>query len=165
MPNGHQTWQGDDLLFEASTNKISQSWSMWSSEDEWQIENIYLTNTLPMATKLGRVMTYREGLLLIKLPGHLITWSCKITWKIRKCFISTITMLTNTKLSSVVAYGERLRPIKSNDHLNKWYVRSRDRLKTLNLNAYGTHTCQGGDIRLVAPTQKVIWPFNHVLWF
>lgn len=130
-----------------------------------KLKTYICTTTLPTATKLGRVMTYREGLLLIKLPGHLITWSCKITWKIRKCFISTITMLTNAKLSSVVAYGERLRPIKSNDHLNKWYVRSRDRLKTLNLNAYGTHTCQGGDIRLVAPTQKVIWPFNHVLWF
>ena len=47
MPNGHQTWQGDDLLFEASTNKISQSWSMWSSEDEWQIENIYHKATWP----------------------------------------------------------------------------------------------------------------------
>ena len=69
MSNGHQTWQGDDLLFEASTNKISQSWSMWSSEDEWQIENIYLTNTLPMATKLGRVMTYRGG-----APSHKATW-------------------------------------------------------------------------------------------
>ena len=38
---------------------------------------------MPMATKLGRVTTYFEGLLLIKLHDVLIAWPCEITWEIK----------------------------------------------------------------------------------
>ena len=34
---------------------------------------------MPMATKVGRVVTYHEGLPPIKSHDRLITWSCKIT--------------------------------------------------------------------------------------
>ena len=36
---------------------------------------------MSMATKLGRMMNYLEGLLRIKLYDRIITWSCKITWQ------------------------------------------------------------------------------------
>ena len=39
----------------------------------------YLDSRLPMATKLGRMITYLDGLLPIKSCGPLITWSCEIT--------------------------------------------------------------------------------------
>ena len=34
---------------------------------------------MPIATKPGRVLTYNEGLLTIKLDDPLFTCSCKIT--------------------------------------------------------------------------------------
>ena len=34
---------------------------------------------MPVATKLGRVMTYQKGLPLIKSHNTLIMWSWKIT--------------------------------------------------------------------------------------
>ena len=34
-----------------------------------------------MATKLGRIVTYLDGLLTIESHDPLITWSCEITWK------------------------------------------------------------------------------------
>ena len=34
---------------------------------------------VPMATKLGRVKTYLDGVLSIKSLDPLIKWSCKIT--------------------------------------------------------------------------------------
>ena len=34
---------------------------------------------MPMTTKLGRDVTYDEGVLPIKSHDHINTWSCKIT--------------------------------------------------------------------------------------
>ena len=34
-----------------------------------------------MTTKLGRMVTYLEGLLTIKSFSALITWSCKVMWQ------------------------------------------------------------------------------------
>ena len=34
---------------------------------------------MPMATKLGKMVTYHDGLLAMKSHDPLITWSCKIT--------------------------------------------------------------------------------------
>ena len=36
-----------------------------------------------MATKHGRMVTYRKGLLPIELFGSLITWSCVITTQLK----------------------------------------------------------------------------------
>ena len=42
----------------------------------------YISNTtVPMATKLGRIVTYLGWLLPIMLPIPLVTWACKITWQ------------------------------------------------------------------------------------
>ena len=34
---------------------------------------------MPMATKLGRMVTYRDSLSTIKSFDHIITWLCEIT--------------------------------------------------------------------------------------
>ena len=45
-------------------------------------KNHYISTTrVPMATKLGRTVTYFERLLTIKSFYPLITWSCKVTWQ------------------------------------------------------------------------------------
>ena len=41
----------------------------------------FSTTTVPMATKLDRMVTYLDGLLHIKLHDRLIRWSCDITWQ------------------------------------------------------------------------------------
>ena len=51
----------------------------------WQIKNIS-TTTMPMATKLTRVATYREGLPFAKLHDSLIP--CEITWKVKNVIYS-----------------------------------------------------------------------------
>ena len=42
---------------------------------------------MPMATQLGRMMTYLEGLLTIKSYSPLITWSCIVTWQTRILYL------------------------------------------------------------------------------
>ena len=45
-----------------------------------KISYIYLIiTTMPMATKLGRVVAYHEELPPVKSHDFLITWSCEIT--------------------------------------------------------------------------------------
>ena len=39
------------------------------------------TIRVPMPTKLGKIVTYLDGLLSMKLHGPLITWSCEIKWQ------------------------------------------------------------------------------------
>ena len=49
-----------------------------SSEITWKTKtNIF---PLPMATKLGRLVTYLKRLLRIKFHGSWITWFCESTW-------------------------------------------------------------------------------------
>ena len=42
---------------------------------------------MAVATKLGKLVTYYEGLSPIKSHDPFITWSCKITWQTK--FITT----------------------------------------------------------------------------
>ena len=49
-------------------------------QDHQTNENHYICPTIvPMATKLGRMLTYLVGLLPIKSHDPLITWYCDIT--------------------------------------------------------------------------------------
>ena len=43
------------------------------------IKTLYSTTRVSMATNLGRMVTYLDGILPIKSHDPLITWSCKIT--------------------------------------------------------------------------------------
>ena len=60
-------------------------------------ENNYFSTTTPllMATKLGRMVTYLDGLLPIKSHDPLITWSCEIPGQIK----STISLPPECLLS------------------------------------------------------------------
>ena len=54
---------------------------------------------MPMATKLGRLVTNLDLLLLIKSHNPLVTWSCEI---------STTKISTATKFGKVFTYNEEL---------------------------------------------------------
>ena len=68
---------------------------------------------MPMATKLGRMVTYFEGLLTIKSFNALITWSNE------KHYISTIRVSMAT-LCRIVIYFDGSLPIKSHDPFISW---------------------------------------------
>ena len=55
-------------------------WSRGRAASRDRLKHIS-TATVPMATKLGRMVTYRDWLLPIKSHGTLINWSWKITWQ------------------------------------------------------------------------------------
>ena len=77
---GHQTWQDDVKPWAASTYNVTLPFSHMALQDQvtnWK-HNIS-TNTVPMATKLGRMVTNLEQFLHIMLLCPLVTWSCKIT--------------------------------------------------------------------------------------
>ena len=65
---------------------------------------------MPMTTQLGRVVTYIQGLLFIKLHDHLVTWSSRFMLQTKN--IPTATMPMATKFGWVVAYLKRLLPMK-----------------------------------------------------
>ena len=56
-----------------------------------------------MATKLGKLVTYPEGLLPITSHNPLITRFCEITWR-TKNFVSIATISMATKFGKVVMY-------------------------------------------------------------
>ena len=64
-----------------------------------------------VATKLDRMVTYLEEVLVIKSYDNIMMWSHKLK------NTSTITMLMITKLVWMVTYLEQLLPIKSRDHI------------------------------------------------
>ena len=83
----HQTWQDFNLLWWATAHKVTWHFDHVVLEDQLTNWNHYVSPTkVPMATKLGRIVTHLDGLLPIKSHDPLITRSCKITW-----FTKTIT--------------------------------------------------------------------------
>ena len=79
---GYKTWQDVDLLWTVSTHKVSWPYNH-ILQDYMTGENHIATTTVSVATKFGRVKMYNEELLSIKSQVPLITWSCKVTQKIR----------------------------------------------------------------------------------
>ena len=65
-----------------------------------------------VATKLGRVVTYHQGLPPIKSHNLLITWSGRIKSQNKAVYLHYITPMA-TKLGRVVTYLEELLRIKS----------------------------------------------------
>ena len=54
---------------------------VWWGHATYKSNRNIFTTTVPMTIRLGRMVTYLEGLLLIELLNSLLTWSCKITWQ------------------------------------------------------------------------------------
>ena len=80
---GYKTWQDVDLLWAVSTHKVSWPYNHIILQDYMRGENHIATTTVSVSTKFGRVKMYNEELLSIKSQVPLITWSCKVTQKIR----------------------------------------------------------------------------------
>ena len=78
---------------------------------------------MPMATKLDRVVTYREGLQSIKSNDHLITWSCGIN--------SNTRVAKATKLCWMVTCINGLLLIKSHDCFITWSCKITCQFKTI----------------------------------
>ena len=80
---GHKTWQDGDLLWWTPAHKVTHDALItWTFEITWQTKII----TFPLSeclwsVKLGRMVTYLDGLLSIKSHDPLMTWACKITWQ------------------------------------------------------------------------------------
>ena len=97
---GYQTWQDDKLLWWSNVYKGTRHLDHVAL---WDISNKCISNTsMPMATKLGRMVTYLKQLPCIKLLENLVLWFCQVTWQ-KKTYLHYFSGLT-TKLGSLVAY-------------------------------------------------------------
>ena len=98
---GHRTWQVGDLPWGISTHKVK-----WPSDEVFLQDHIanykycISTNTVPNATKLGRMVTYHKGIPPILSHDSSVIWPCEVTWQI-KCFTSlhALDQLTPSKMS------------------------------------------------------------------
>ena len=93
-------------------------WSLGIVKSRDKLKHIS-TITMPLATKLRRMVTYLNGLLPIRSNNCLITWSCKVTLQ-TKIIIFTTRVPLATKLCRMVTYLNGLLPIKSNNCLITW---------------------------------------------
>ena len=117
---GYQTWQDGKLPWWARVFKVTFPFAhviLWDHLINW---NHYIsTTTVPMATKLDRMVTYLNGLVPVKSHSHLITWFCKITWQ-TKIIKSSLPLSTASKLDRMITYLDELLPIKSHVPLITW---------------------------------------------
>ena len=78
----YNTW--DAMCFRENNDGIKWAFTAnvtWENNRIWK--NVYIsTTTVPMVTKLDRMVNYHEGLLVRKSHDPLITWCCEITWHI-----------------------------------------------------------------------------------
>ena len=70
----------------------------WFWKMPWQTKIISPTK-VPMATKLGRIVAYPDGLLPIQSPEALIMLSCKITWQTKTIISPLLQCLRSPNLA------------------------------------------------------------------
>ena len=131
---GYQTWLGGDLPWETPTHKVTWPSDHVVLQDHLINESHYISIIrVYMATKLDRIVTYLNGLLLLYTSDSLITCSCYITWQIKNIsLLSTTTIPMTTKLSKVAAL-----PLKKLHNPSiPYFERSRDILNTLYLHLH-----------------------------
>ena len=94
---GHQIRQGGGLPWGSPTHKVIWTFNTWSCEITQKTKLITFPLTIPIVTKLVRVLNYYLRLPPLMSSDLLITWPtwCQMTnWKI---YISTLTRLMVTK--------------------------------------------------------------------
>ena len=85
---GHKILQGGNLPSWAPTHKIIWPFDHVVLWDHTTKKSHFIsTTTVPMATKLSRVVSYLQALQTIKLYHAFITWSCKATWQSKTIII------------------------------------------------------------------------------
>ena len=121
---GNLTWQDGHLPWWAWTRKITWPFDHIVLQDHVTNWNYYISTTIvPMVTTLGRMVTYLELLLTIKLFNGLITWSCKVTWHTKTIISPLLEWSMITKIGRMMTYLEGLLPLKvtwSFDHVVLW---------------------------------------------
>ena len=118
-----------------------------------------------MATKLGRMVTYIDGLTPINLHQPLITWSWGITCKLKSLYLYCHRAYDHrTWQAGYLPLGVSTHNVIPPLSL----ARSRNKLKPLYLhyhNIYGHKTRQCDELLWLPFTHKFKWPYNHlVLW-
>ena len=78
----HQTWHDGDISWGPSTHHVTRGFGHVVLRDHMTNSNHFISNTVvPMAMKLGRMVTDPERLPTIRLFDPLVTWSFTITWQ------------------------------------------------------------------------------------
>lgn len=112
------TRQDGELLWGATTYKVTWPRDRVVFGDHVTKQNHYVnTTTLPMVTKLDRVVPYLEALLSKIWHDSWITWSSKITWQTITIFPPPV--FTTTKSGRLMTYHKVAR---SRDKLGFWYT-------------------------------------------
>ena len=87
---GLQSWQDGNLTWQAPTYKFTWPFDhMVLQGHETNKNHFMFTSIVPLATKLGTMITYLDRFPPLKSHDSLITWSDEITWK-TKTIISPI---------------------------------------------------------------------------
>ena len=82
-------------------------------------DHYFSTNMMPMTLKLGRMLTYLDGIQLIKPYDILIILFCKIMWQ-TNTMISPLPECLCSKMCQMMTYPEQILTIKSHDHMIMW---------------------------------------------
>ena len=69
-----------------------------------------------MATKLGSIITYLDGILPIKSHEALISWSCEIMWQTQ----SVVSLPSKRLLPAMMTFLDGLLQIKSHGSIITW---------------------------------------------
>ena len=110
-------------------------------------KSLYLYYQMPMATKLGRIVTYFERLLTIKSFYTLITWSCKVMWQ-TKIIIYHNQSAYGYKLGRMITYLDEFLHIKLHHSLIMWSCKVTWQTKTI-----------------ISLLQKSLWQPNLAEWW
>ena len=79
---GRQSWQDGNLTWQAPTYKVTWPFDhMVLQGHETNKNHFMFTTIVPLATKLGTMITYLDRFLPLKSHDSLITWSYEITWQ------------------------------------------------------------------------------------
>ena len=135
--NGYsqETWQDGDISWGALTHKV-----IWLSDhvvlqdQVTSLKHHIFTAAVAMATKVGKIVIYLEGLLATKLHISRVTWSCKIMWQTRSIISPLQQCLWPTNLAR---WWLTLRGSNLYSHMSfkpRGLARSRDKLNRLYLH-------------------------------
>ena len=122
---GHHACENSDIPWGAPNHKII-SRGLPRSYDKQKKYNY--TTRVYMVTRLGRMITYLDGLLPIKAHDPLIKWFCKIM-RLTKTIVSRITWWIRSP--NLVGWWHTLSDSHTESYSKLWsrdLVRSRDKL-------------------------------------
>ena len=109
-------------------------------------------------TKLGRMVTYLNGLLLLKSHNAFITWSCEITWQ-TETIMSPIPQCVWKPNLVTTCLQWLLLTIKSYNTLFTWSRTVTWKTKTIP----SPRNLGDGELLREAPAHKVPWHFDHMV--